>query len=68
VGGEDYRAQQEGREKVFGWRILLQSLAMLRNVEAFQLLFAGFLQRREGAHPSRTNVTRPDHTGITATP
>jgi hypothetical protein len=42
VGGEDYRAQQEGREKVFGWRILLQSLAMLRNVEAFQLLFAGF--------------------------
>ncbi len=33
---------------VFRWRILLQSLAVLRNVEAFQFMFAGDPQRHEG--------------------
>ena len=33
---------------VWGWGILLQGLAVLRNVEAFQFLFAGDPQRHEG--------------------
>ncbi len=33
---------------VYGWGILLQRLAALRNVEAFQFMFTGDPQRHEG--------------------
>jgi hypothetical protein len=36
---------------VFRWRILLQSLAVLRNVEAFQFMFAGDPQRHDTEVP-----------------
>src|ERR1700676_4308742 len=39
TGSRHNLAHREGREMVFGWSILLQSLAVLRNVEAFQFMF-----------------------------
>ena len=41
---------------VFRWRILLQSLAVLRNVEAFQFMFAGDPQRHEGRDQFKQHV------------
>src|SRR3954454_17048483 len=49
-GCRHIRAYGAGTRKVLWYRELLQCLTMLRNVEAFQLVFAGYAQGDESAN------------------
>src|SRR3954451_4881962 len=62
TGSRHNPAQGEGRLAVFGWG-LLQRFAVLRNIEAFQLLLQRNPQRYEGADQLEQYVgdaSRPD--------